>query len=282
MANDAQVMYTTPKQRERIVDGIRWTEEYKDRLKGLLELQSPVAQAGRTNQPVRALLLQDCYDGKDALAVQLGRDGIHSGFLVSILGDNNLSYTQVSPNNFTLKIIGIKQNLVTANDPADFVTLGVTSPIAFNANEDVFVTAFSKLDSRFSFENMQVLFGNPYIDSNLIPYGNIRSVTIDRVATLASPVGVWLIVINDNALPEYVAFDIQLEEVNASSLSGVSVEEIFDLPISDTTVVTDIDYRTRQYSWQAGTIVTCLDFMDIGLGIIRSSTRNLNTTVPAA
>lgn len=257
----------------RLTNSTMWVEQYKDRMQQLL--QDPAAeQSAKVGSPVRALLLQDCYDGQDALAIEIGRDVDNPNsyaHMVVLVGDNNLN----SENKFQLELFGFDREV------QDLVSIGQTGALKqFGSMSDFYDGLFTIPE--LNKENTAVLLGNPYYNDDLLEYGSVQQENDGKPKS--SLLGLWYITIDNESFKEkyshLVIKPLYGEESTILGPTSIAVEKTLDLLASETTLITDIYYRPRQYAWQAGTIATCLDFNDIGYGIIGASARNLNVQAP--
>lgn len=255
-------------QSARLVRSVRFTEEYRDRFIALLSptlrREAPAAQ-----KPVRGILLQNAFDGNDALMCLVGRSlSSLPGWLVSLVGVNQFPTTS---NQFQLKLSGgtLQPDGVTYV----YTVIGTNSaPInCCSTALDVFnaLLTISGIDGN----SLSVGLGNPYYDFDLLVYGDV--VPPSRVGDApASYIGAWYIQIGT-----LLGYDtLVLEVVNAamSSLTNVVVQKMADILDTETTVVTDCSYRTSSFPWQVGSIASCLDYADIGYGILSSTARTID------
>ncbi len=265
----------------RMSSSIKWTEDYRERINQILD-QSPLAQSvAKLAPPVRAILLQDCFEGKDAMALVVGRDNVTYGFYVELIGQNFIPTT----NKFKLKILG--QPPTPANNlTPEPVELGTTGLIKASATADDMWQALSLIDTRLNRDNLVVMIGNPFSHDDLFANGGavVEPQTTNEPFTERNfPTGVWFIYIETPAFREFVDMSIEIvvdEESHIGGLTNITIKKSFDLPSPEMTPVKDIDCRSEDFPWQAGTIVTCLDFADVGYGIIRSTARNMQVSTP--
>lgn len=266
----------------RITDSVQFTESYQDRIKRLIGVTPQPSQGQKFNQPIRAILLQDCYGGQDALAVEISRNDKDTCTLVSLVGDFGAASTA---NTFKLQLFATN---ILYGEPAPQPTLIGTSGLinALSGPNDLYAP-LSKIDSQLDSSNTWITLGNPYSDDNLVPYGNVVPASADEnnvITPAKSYISMWAIQIDPTvyggAFTNLVLQPFIDSECRLSGLLGVTSQASIDLCSPETTVVSDIYYRTQQFPWQAGTIVTCLDFGDIGYGIIGNAPRNYNAIVP--
>lgn len=255
----------TSSQINRYDASTRWTEQYKDRVKALLE-STPNGPTFQQNRPIRGILLQDVYGGQDGLMSVIARDGGTQAYLISIVGIN--TYPNPTPliplNPFQLQLSGTDADGVTSI----ICTTAPISSVSTASDVQSAIVASSRLTIVVS-----VGLGNPYFDPRLFQYGNVVAPQADGDYP-ASYLGMWYIKFDDN-----LGFDsLSLAVVNqtATTLSNIVCIPILDLLSPGVEQVTDTSYRTKDYPWQAGSIVTCLDYSDIGYGIISSTARTID------
>lgn len=250
----------------RIADSVHFTEAYKDRVMGLLG-QRPTDNIRRSNMPVRGILLQNVYGGQDGLISLLGRDQSVKAWLVSLVGVNTFPITA---NQFQLQLTGIMYDPDTGA-PTPTV-IGTSDVINCCSTAATLQTAMMSVSRLWTGESLSVGLGNPYLDVDLQVYGDVVAPVLDSDLP-ASYTGSWFIQIDD--LLGYQ--DLQLTVVNQtiSSLTNVIVYPIFDIISAATEVATDCSYRTQDYPWQVGTIVTCVDYADVGYGILSATARTI-------
>lgn len=254
----------TQSQISRYDSSTRWTEQYKDRVKALLE-GTPAGPSFQQNRPIRGILLQDVYGGQDGLMSVIARDGNSQAYLISIVGIN--TYPNPTPlvplNPFQLQLSGTLDGTTSV-----ICTTAPISSVSTATDVQSAIIASSRLAITVS-----VGLGNPYFDPRLFIYGNVVAPQADGDYP-ASYLGMWYIKFDDN-----LGFDsLSLAIVNqtATTLSNVVCTPILDLLSPGVEQVTDGAYRTSAYPWQAGSIVTCLDYSDIGYGIISSTARTID------
>ena len=268
-----QLTSSSPETRERIAASVKFTEDYNLRLQGLLTDNPQASRPTLFPQPVRGFLLQDVYGGQDGAMQLIGRDGTNSAFLVELVGQN----ITPSSNTFQLQLSGQKYipNSTTLDVP---VTIGTSSVInAVASNFDVMAALFSIARTVLNCTNVFVGLGNPIFARELEVYGNVVPATLAPTYLPQSfLLGLWHIFIPTACFPDYDVLTLTTVNPVITGLTQVRTKSCLDLLSPEITVVTDIDYRTQAYPWQAGTIATCLDFSDIGYGIIRSTSRNMS------
>lgn len=273
----------TEAQLKRTDGAVKWVETYRDRLMALLDAKPPSdSLEAKTQPPIRCLLLQDCYNGSDALACPLGRDGINYGFMITVLGDNQLQ----TSNSFKIRLYGTKLSDAPITS-GDIVTIGTSGVISVISQPSDWLAPLQKITPQLDFTTFILNFGNPYYSEDLVlPFlGQQSDVSLPSSANPlpSTMLGTWFLRIDPNLFPQYGDLNIDIILDNDTSLIGLTalgVEKIYDLVGTDLTVVTDTMYRTASYPWQKGTIVQCIDFMDIGYGIIGGQTRSMNTQAP--
>jgi hypothetical protein len=245
---------------DRITTSVKWTETYKDRVQTLLGSGAAYSPT-RSNSAIRAILLQDCWGGKKALALPVGRNpGSTQGFVISVLGNNE----ETSKNTFKLQVLDGDKVISTSN---------IIPQISTNTEMAKLFTAGT---SRAI--GPEIYLGNPFDDEELIEYGDVK-VKDNIKSTL---LGLWYVYIDKSVADSTLNMQVFLdEETNLTGLTAISCEKTEEILYSEITFVTDIDYRPETYCWKKGTIVTCLPFDDIGYGIIRGSSRDMNSFPPA-
>lgn len=272
----------------RITDSVIFVETYKDRLQRLIGTSPGVLPANKSVQPIRAILLQDCYGNQDALAVEISRNGRDFCTIISLVG----AYaTADKTSTFKLQLFGV----VTDRFGQTTRTLIGTSDVinVLSGPNDLYAPlAMIDPSNPITPQNTWITLGNPYVDDKLIQYGNVAEAftSVDPVTSEpiyhpnSSPIAMWAIQMDQTMYsPNFYRLELLPFLDNTTRLIGVlgiTAAISPDLISPETTVVTDIYGRTQQYPWQAGTIVTCLDYADIGYGIIGNAPRNLNVTTP--
>ena len=271
----------------RVETSVIFTEEYMDRIQGLFTDIPAGSPAYRSPAPVRGVLLQNVWGGQDGLMQLIGRDGVTSAFWVEIVG-KNLSPTT---NAFKLRLVG------TNTDPEDPTntaseTIGESLPIPFLTPAIELPSLLLPISDLLTPENITVGIGNPYFSTDLLVYGDVIPAVAAQPAKPGPPpvpavdavppsslIGVWYVRIDSNVFPQYDLVTLEAfldDQAKITGLSAISCRPTLDLLSTETTIVTDCDYRTEAYPWQVGTIASCLDYTDVGFGIIRSTFRNFS------
>lgn len=280
-------------QADRITESVRFTESYQDRIKRDIGTTPISRPSDKSVHPVRVILMQDCYANRDALAREIYRDDKNFCTIVSLVGELNPADRTST---FKLQLFGISLD-------GSATLIGTSGLIKAVSSINDLYDPLSSIDpaNPISPENTWITLGNPYYDDELISYGSVvpaSDVTADELTThipASSPIAMWAIQFDqtlyghrgvdkrDSNGPTYSSLELRAfldDETRLSGLLGIVVAQSPDLISSSTTVVTDIYGRTPQYPWQAGTIAVCLDFADIGFGIIGNAPRNFNSVVP--
>lgn len=257
----------------RLKSSVIWTERYRDRVQSLLS-GSPERADFKKNGPVRGLLLQNIFGGREGLMCLMGRDPNSIGFMVNIVGINQFPTTS---NQFKLRLSGGK---IQDDGSVIWTQIGDKSSfINCVSTASEFQTALLTINTRLlTPENVSVGLGNPYFNPDLVLYTDpvdpvVKAPVLDDDIP-ASYLGCWYIQF-DTAL-DYDDLKLEIVDQTITSLSNVIVSRIFDLIDTETTIVTDVAYRTPAYPWQVGTIATCVDYADCGYGIIFSTARTLD------
>jgi hypothetical protein len=264
-----QLTSSSPDTRERIATSVKFTEEYKDRVKGLLADSAQPTRPTLFPQPVRGILLQDVWGGQDGAMQLIGRDGTNKAFIVEIVGKNY----NPTENTFQLQLSGQKYvpNSSVLSDP---VVIGTSNKInCVASNFEVMDALFAIAPKVLNCTNVFVGLGNPIYARELEVYGKVKPAT-ERLPQ-SYLLGLWHIFIPAACFADFAVLTLATVKPSITGLTQVRTRSCLDLLSPEITVVTDMDYRTEAYPWQAGTIATCLDFSDIGYGIIRSTSRNL-------
>ena len=272
-----------PKTAGRIGDSVKWTEQYAERVEGLLQAAPAPHPPAKAVPAIRCLLLQDCYDGEDALALPVGRDkNPVNAFMVSVIGDNSFS----SDNSFKLQLSGTAGATYSPYGiqltPPTYTVIGLSGVIPVVSKAIDLYAPLNKIDPQINYNTCSVILGNPYIDDDLIQ--NSQGVYTDQDSQRpAVLLGLWFIEFDAYLYQNYQNLQLSVvidADCQMFGLTNILVEPGIDVPGVQTTLVTDLFYRPATYAWSAGTVVTCIDFLDIGYGIIGGSTRSLNVTVP--
>lgn len=260
----------TENQEARLTQSVIWTEAYRDRVQALLE-GSPDIPDFKQNKPVRGILLQNIYGGQDGLMTLLGRDQTSLSFMVSLVGVNQFPRTN---NQFKLKLSG---GTYGDDGRVTWTVIGTTDFINCVCTADAF---FEKLltITDISPDLVSVGLGNPYYHPDLVMYDPLDDSMIAPVLDTDFPgsyLGCWFI--NFAApLPGYRTLKLEIDSPTITSLTNIICYQVYDLISTETTVVTDVSYRTQAYPWQVGSIVSCLDYADCGYGIISATARSFS------
>ena len=254
---------------ERIANAVHFTEEYKDRVKGLFTDYPATYRPTRSSQPVRGILLQNVYEGKDGAIQLIGRDNINKSFYLEIVGRN----PKVSANTFSLRLSGMLYN--DAGELGEPIVIGESSTISCISTAYDLAQAMYSIDRvRLNEGTLSIGLGNPLFDNSLEVYGDVVPANIEQETPASCFLGAWYINFPQQLFPyDALKLEVPLEGINITGLTQIRCTETLDLLSPEVTLATDIDYRTKDYPWQAGTIATCLDFGDVGYGIIRSTSR---------
>lgn len=253
---------------ERIVTSVKFTEEWGQRLKGNLGTD-PGSPSYRLPGPIRGILLQDVYNNQSGLMQIVGRDGVTFGFMIEILGINQFPQTN---NKFRLRLKGI------SDTPSGTTVIGESVPISMLNTSATIQAGILSLSRLLSPENVIISLGNPVYDNDLQLYSPV--VPPQLVTDIAaSYVGSWYVEFQADVFP----FDDLLLEVffdqtaTTTGLTNMRVYKTLDTVTAETEIVTDCHNRSSAYPWQAGTMVMCLNFPDIGYGILNGTSRTFNT-----
>lgn len=251
----AKVIAAEPRDIERIGVSVSWTEKYRYRLQALLETPPYTQQVHKLPPATRVFLLEDCWGGQSALGLPIGRNGADYGWYISVVGKNTIP----SDNKFKLKLTG-QPNDITLPP----VEIGTSDYLSVVSQPEEWYAALLPINRLISGENTTIALGNPYKN-------------VDLVNGDEWPLGVWYVNFDDTLFKDFAT--LSLEAIASAGdivgLTQIHVERSFDLLDPTPVLVTDIDYRNIKFAWQCGTIVTCFDFMDIGYGIVRGTSRNL-------
>lgn len=258
----------------RLKSSVIWTERYRDRVQALL-YGSPDRPALRNNGPVRGILLQNVFGGQDGLMCLIGRDPQSISFMVSIVGVNQFPTTT---NKFKLKLSGGR----VGDDGilGSWEEIG-TTPAFINCvtTATKFQEKLLPLSRLLTPENVSVGLGNPYFNPDIVLYTdpsdpNVVPPAPDTTDVPASYLGLWYIQF-DTAFG-FNGLKLEVVEQTVSSITHVVCNRIFDIIDVETTIVTDVAYRTPAYPWQIGAIATCMDYSDCGYGIVSATSRTLD------
>lgn len=262
------ILNVSKRDADRLAEAVHFTEDYRERLKTLFPDSPPGQRHLRSPQPVRGILLQNIYDGKSGAIQLIGRDNVRSAFYIELVGRN----PQVTANTFQLQLSGV--TLAPDQSIESQTIIGISSPISCTATAPDLADAMTTADrTKLTRSTMTVGLGNPLAAYELQPYGDVI-VPESAADPFGYFAGIWYLHIPQ----ELYDFDeLHLDPVNVqiTGITMIRVQRSFDLLSPDITIATDIDYRTKDYPWQAGTIATCLDFPDVGYGIIRSTSREI-------
>lgn len=265
---------------QRVETSVRFTEEYTDRFKALLN-NLPRSSPGKVVTAVRGILLQNVYGGNDGLMLPIYRQAPRDengllyrpkNFMIQIVGENN---SVIPDNTFKLKLSGATRDPDTGN--TSFTEIGTTTALSMNSTASDVLDALVlllQINPAFGYVNISVAVGNPYFDFDLVSYGDDNIDSEDGLGK--SYPGLWYVSFDPRLLPQYDYLVLDAGAVTVTSLTSVIVTPTYELVATETTVVTDVYNRTKDYPWQIGTIVSCLDYADVGYGIVASSYRNFS------
>jgi hypothetical protein len=247
---------------KRLVGSVMWTEKYRERLQALVGGDGLPTSAAKALPAERVLLMEPCHSGLDALGYTMYRDGVSYGFFVTVVGANPRSST----NKFQLSLYGYNADQM----PAEGTLIGTSDPIPVVSHPADWYEPLKKITRLINEDSASVSFGNPYLDQDL------RGPYPDGVM-----LGLWYIKLEPHVYAPYHYYDLRVEytATTMTGLTEVHCDLTFDLPGLIPTVATDIDYRPSSFAWQAGTVATCLDFIDVGYGIIRATSRNMQVNL---
>ena len=256
----------------RIITSVHFTEQYMERVKSLFGEQPAGERQKPPPQPIRGVLLQDVYDGQDGLMQLIGRDEGDSSFFIQIVGQNLKDTT----NTFKLQLTGV---LIAEDGTETQTVISLSAPLSCTISSFDLAVAIKGLSRVLTADNVSVGLGNPTYDEDLQVYGSVVDRVVKPYSPPASYVGAWFVDID--ATPFFPAYDyllldaVQDSDTTMNSLTAVVCTRVKDLLTPETELVTDVHNRTQAYPWQAGSIVVCMDFADIGYGIVSSTSRNM-------
>ena len=252
---------------ERITSSVQFTEEYQDRIKSLLGAPSHPA-VSHTVPSIRGILLQDTWGGAPGVLQLLGRNALAQSFLVQIVGQN----LKNSPSAFRLFLEG-------APDPnmGPWSSIGASSLISFNSTAVQFAQATDNISPLLNTSNYAVTLGNPYISNELFFYPPVV-IPVLPTDVAQSFIGAWYIAFDPLVFygRPFLRLSVLYDNTTfVSSLSDVVITQLYEDLLPNAIPVIDTHYRTQDYPWQAGTIVTATNYDGVGYCISSASFRTL-------
>jgi hypothetical protein len=218
------------------------------------------------------------YGGKDGAIQLIGRNNTDKSFYLEIVGKN----PKVTANTFSLRLSGMMYD--AAGELGVPLIIGESSTISCVSTSYDLAQAMYSIDRvRLNEGTLSIGLGNPLFDDSLEVYGDVVAASIEEDTQIRTPasyfLGAWYINFPQALFPyDALKLEVPTDGANITGLTQIRCSETYDLLSPEVTLATDIDYRTKDYPWQAGTIATCLDFGDIGYGIIRSTSRIFELT----
>lgn len=266
--------------RQRINDGIIWTENQR----GLVHGEPHPAHHNQQVAPqIRGYLLQNVY-GNGSGAMQLAyRSASKFASSLSIIGTNYVESSQ-----FKLKLSGVP---VSGTSPA-FVELFTTQAIDVDSTSEELKTklllAAQSMSLPVQRNDITVSLGNPMsstdfvipIDQDLAP-----EIVLSDIEDPKAYIGVWLIEFSGVLTQQYSILTIEVVQDTTAFMRGLSAivsRPVVDLPGETISIVFDVMNRPIDYPWMAGSLCGAVNYADLGYGIIWSDFRNQTISLPTA
>lgn len=221
--------------------------------------------------PVRAILLQDLFAGGEALAAVVEETVSLTNYQIDILGVNFVPES-------AFKLRGT-QFIEQPNGQVQEIDLFDTDaiPVETTADElrDLIVSGSNGLLTN---DDLKVSLGNPFSHSQLV-LNELIEAPEDPDEDPKSYIGSWLITFvasrfTDSRI-DLEAYEDVDNEVYMRGLSVIVARKTFDGDTGETITVRDVLEQARPNPLRPGVKVACIEFVDVGYGVIASSRRDM-------